>query len=105
MRTNEELLRLLLKFKATRGRTNKVRGLLLTEIAIYMRKILNDEEYREFIMYCILGYGEIRQATLDIIVYNALRNPSCTVAVDSDGKRVTLQDFEQYIPKKKNAVA
>lgn len=105
MRTNEELLRLLLKFKATRGRTNKVRGLLLTEIAIYMRKILSDEEYREFIMYCILGYGEIRQATLDIIVYNALRNPSCTVALDETGKRVTLQDFEQYIPKKKHAAA
>lgn len=105
MRTNEELLRLLLKFKATRGRTNKVRGLLLTEIAIYMRKILDDEEYREFIMYCVLGYGEIRKATLDIIVYNALRNPGCTVALDSDGKRVTLQDFEQYIPKKKNAAA
>lgn len=105
MRTNEELLRLLLKFKATRGRTNKVRGLLLTEIAIYMRKILDEEEYREFIMYCILGYGEIRQATLDIIVYNALRNPGCTVALDSDGKRVTLQDFEQYVPRKKNAAA
>lgn len=105
MRTNEELLRLLLKFKATRGRTNKIRGLLLTEIAIYMRKILDEEEYREFIMYCILGYGEIRQATLDIIVYNALRNLGCTVALDSDGKRVTLQDFEQYVPKKKNAAA
>lgn len=105
MRTNEELLRLLLKFKATRGRTNKIRGLLLTEIAIYMRKILDDEEYREFIMYCILGYGEIRKETLDIIVYNALRNPGCTVALDSDGKRVTLQDFEQYIPKKKHAAA
>lgn len=105
MRTNEELLRLLLKFKATRGRTNKIRGLLLTEIAIYMRKILDDEEYREFIMYCILGYGEIRKATLDIIVYNALRNPGCIVALDSDGKRVTLQDFEQYVPKKKNAAA
>lgn len=105
MRTNEELLRLLLKFKATRGRTNKIRGLLLTEIAIYMRKILDDEEYREFIMYCILGYGEIRKATLDIIVYNALRNPGCTVALDSDGKRVTLQDFEQYIPKRKHAAA
>ena len=103
MRTNEELLRLLLKFKATRGRTNKIRGLLLTEIAIYMRKILDEEEYREFIMYCILGYGEIRKATLDIIVYNALRNPGCTVALDETGKRVTLQDFEQYIPKKKNA--
>lgn len=105
MRTNEELLRLLLKFKATRGRTNKIRGLLLTEIAIYMRKILDDEEYREFIMYCVLGYGEIRKATLDIIVYNALRNPGCTVALDETGKRVTLQDFEQYIPKKKNAAA
>lgn len=105
MRTNEELLRLLLKFKATRGRTNKVRGLLITEIAIYMRKILDEEEYREFIMYCILGYGEIRKATLDIIVYNALRNPGCTVALDETGKRVTLQDFEQYIPKRKNAAA
>lgn len=105
MRTNEELLRLLLKFKATRGRTNKIRGLLLTEIAIYMRKILDDEEYREFIMYCVLGYGEIRKTTLDIIVYNALRNPGCTVALDSDGKRVTLQDFEQYIPKRKHAAA
>ena len=100
MRTDEELLRLLLKCKATRGRTNKVRVLLMTEIATHVRKILTDEEYREFIIYCIFGYEEIKEETLNKIVYNVLQNPNWTVALDVDRKSVTLHDFEQYIPKK-----
>lgn len=104
MRTTDDLIKILLNYKATRGRTNETCVLLLAEIATHTRCLMTDEEFKKFVVYCIYGYGEApSKNTIDMIIRYVKKNPGWAVAVNKYGKTVKLQDLEQYLPKRKVA--